>query len=182
MRSTRRIVSPTPVLLIMLLLIAACGGAAAPTTDTSESAPAAAASAAGEASVAASAAEESEAAAASGEASAAPASGAASAAAVSAAPLPVSNVACKLDPAPAQGTTIAYLGNKFPVVEYFANQLKSCEGDNLTVTLDWLPANERDQKANLVLSSGDTSYEILQATNRNIYEYAEKGWPCHSTT
>jgi sorbitol/mannitol transport system substrate-binding protein len=92
------------------------------------------------------------------------------------APLPVSNVPCNLDPAPDKPTTVAYLGNKFPVVEYFANQLKSCEGSNLTVNLDWLPANERDQKANLVLSSGDTSYEIIQATQRNIYEWGAKGW------
>jgi ABC-type glycerol-3-phosphate transport system substrate-binding protein len=88
----------------------------------------------------------------------------------------VSNAECKLDPAPAETTTVAYLGNKFPVVEYFANQLESCEGGNLTVNLDWLPANERDQKANLVLSSGDTSYEIIQATQRNIYEWGAKGW------
>lgn len=75
-----------------------------------------------------------------------------------------------------KATTVSYLGNKFPIIEYFANQLKTCEGGNLKVNVDWLPANERDQKANLILASGDTSYEIIQATDRNLYEWSAKGW------
>lgn len=93
------------------------------------------------------------------------------------APAASANAACTLNPAPDKAVTFNYLGNKFPIIEYYGEQLKTCEGTkNVKVNLDWLPANERDQKANLVLSSGDASYDIMQCTNRNVYEWADKGW------
>ena len=81
-------------------------------------------------------------------------------------------------PAPSKATTIAYLGNKFGIMEYFAAALKACESvQNLKVNLDWLPSNDKDTKANLILSGGDKSpYDIIQGTNRNLAEWASQGW------
>jgi len=84
--------------------------------------------------------------------------------------------ACDFVP-PDKAVTLSYLGNKFPIIEYYGDRLKSCEGvKNVKVNLDWLPSNEKVQKATLVLSGGDNSYDIIQATDANIYEWADKKW------
>ena len=87
-----------------------------------------------------------------------------------------SGAACMVA-SPDKAVTLSYLGNKFPIIEYYGEQLKSCENvKNVKVNLDWLPSNEKVQKATLVLSGGDNSYDIIQATDGNIYEWADKNW------
>lgn len=87
-----------------------------------------------------------------------------------------SGAACMVAP-PDKAVTVSYLGNKFPIIEYYGEQLKSCENvKNVKVNLDWLPSNEKVQKATLILSGGDNSYDIIQATDGNIYEWADKNW------
>lgn len=87
-----------------------------------------------------------------------------------------SGAACMVAP-PDKAVTVSYLGNKFPIIEYYGEQLKSCENvKNVKVNLDWLPSNEKVQKATLVLSGGDNSYDIMQATDSNIYEWSDKNW------
>jgi ABC-type glycerol-3-phosphate transport system substrate-binding protein len=87
--------------------------------------------------------------------------------------------ACTLKTPPAQQASIAYLSNKFSVLEYYANALDQCgknPANNVKIQTDWLPSNERLQKANLVLSSGDTAYEIIHATTNNMVDFASAGW------
>ena len=73
--------------------------------------------------------------------------------------------------------TISLLGNKFPIMEFYAAQLKSCEQGNIKVNVDWLPSAERKAKADAILSSSDASpYEVIQAVDTNLAEWATKGW------
>jgi ABC-type glycerol-3-phosphate transport system substrate-binding protein len=86
---------------------------------------------------------------------------------------------CTLKSPPAQPVSIVYLSNKFSVLEYYANALELCEqnpANNVKIQTDWLPSNERLQKAILVLSSGDTAYEIIHATTNNMVDFASAGW------
>jgi len=86
---------------------------------------------------------------------------------------------CTLKTPPAQPVSIAYLSNKFSVLEYYANALDQCgknPANKVKFQVDWLPSNERLQKANLVLSSGDTAYEIIHATTNNMVDFASAGW------
>jgi ABC-type glycerol-3-phosphate transport system substrate-binding protein len=48
--------------------------------------------------------------------------------------------------------------------------------NNMKFQVDWLPTNERTQKAILVLSSGDTAYDIIHATSNNMVDWADRGW------
>lgn len=80
---------------------------------------------------------------------------------------------------PAKQASVALLANKFSVVEYFANAMKKVEAtpsNNVKFQVDWLPNAERLQKAMLVLSSGDTSYEVMHATAVNMVDFADRGW------
>ncbi len=80
---------------------------------------------------------------------------------------------------PTKPASIAYLANKFSILEYYANAMKKVEevpANNIKFQVDWLPTNERTQKAILVLSSSDTSYEIIHATTSNMVDWADRGW------
>lgn len=79
-------------------------------------------------------------------------------------------------PSPDKPTTIALLGNKFPVMEHYAAGLQACSKGNLKVNVDWLSGADKTAKESAAMSTGKSPYDIIQTFDGPFVEYASKGW------
>lgn len=81
-------------------------------------------------------------------------------------------------PAPAEGTTINMIGWTFPILDYYAEELKICNDvDNLTVNVQLLASADAQSEMRLAASStGDSPYDIIHGSNNFIGEIIDTGW------
>lgn len=84
---------------------------------------------------------------------------------------------CNVKP-PASNVTVHFYGWTFPIMDYYANELKQCSSvKNITVTTQLLDSATVDQQVALALGSGSTSpYDIIHASNPEIDLWGLNGW------
>ncbi len=76
---------------------------------------------------------------------------------------------------PAAPTTVTLLGNKFPIMEFYATQLQQCSHDNVTVAVKWLAGREKVLAETEALTATTSPYDIIQTFDGPFVEYASKG-------
>jgi len=83
---------------------------------------------------------------------------------------------CTLD-APAQPTSVTMIGWTFPILDYYAGQLKACgQTKNLTVNVQILASADAQEQMRLAFSSpGKSPYDIIHSDNTHIAEFAGQG-------
>ena len=69
--------------------------------------------------------------------------------------------------APASHVTVHFYGWTFPIMDYYANELKQCSSvKNISVTTQLLDSATVDKQVALALGSGSSSpYDIIHASN-----------------
>ena len=86
----------------------------------------------------------------------------------------VDPTACNLD-APADETTVNFIGHAFPITEFFAAELEKCNDvENLQVNTQLLDSASKEEQVRLALAGGgDSPYGIIHATPPFIIELVE---------
>ncbi|GMQ85377.1 MAG: sugar ABC transporter substrate-binding protein [Acidimicrobiia bacterium] len=85
--------------------------------------------------------------------------------------------ACNLA-APAEATTINYLGWSFAATEFYAAELQKCgETENVEVDIQFLDFTAATDAVRLALATGnDSPYDIIHTTNPEVAEFGGAGW------
>jgi len=88
----------------------------------------------------------------------------------------VSSADCQVD-APAKRTRINILSNSFPVVDYFADEMKKCGENARTLQMRARLTPEHLELKKLALpAKGNAPYQIMQVSNSDFEEFVAKGW------
>lgn len=83
---------------------------------------------------------------------------------------------CNLDE-PADAVEINMIGWSFPITDFYAEELNKCNRyDNITVNTQLLASTDAKDQANLVLSSGGDSLDIVHGANGEIAAWGGPGW------
>ncbi len=83
---------------------------------------------------------------------------------------------CNLE-APEDDAEINMLGWSFPIMDHYAEELEKCSRyDTLTVNTQLLASTDAKEQANLVLSSGGDSLDIVHGANGEIAAWGGPGW------
>ena len=85
--------------------------------------------------------------------------------------------ACDLEP-PAEAVSIDMIGWSFPITDFFAEELESCNSvENISVNTQLLTSADAQEQVRLSLSSGGESpFEIIHASDAFLLEIASEGW------
>ena len=84
-------------------------------------------------------------------------------------------LACTV-PNPARPTEIAALTNSFPVLQYLAQEMRSCSAGNLKVDVKLVSGNDVITQARTILGAGGASpYQIIQVSNGTFVEFVNRG-------
>ncbi len=84
---------------------------------------------------------------------------------------------CNIAP-PAEPTQVTMIGWTFPILDYYAEEIESCNAvDNLDVSTQILQSADAQSEMRLAASSsGASPYDIIHASNSYIGEFADQGW------
>ncbi len=84
---------------------------------------------------------------------------------------------CNLD-APAESVEINMMGWSFPITDFYAAELASCNDvENLTVNTQLLASNDAQEQVRLALSTGgDSPFDIVHFANSGVAEWGGAGW------
>lgn len=82
--------------------------------------------------------------------------------------------ACNVAVSGQKAVQINILSNSFPSVNYFAEEMKSCANDKLTVQAR-LTKDHLELKKLALKSKGKASYQIMQVSTSNFNEFVAKG-------
>lgn len=84
---------------------------------------------------------------------------------------------CDID-APADATELNMMGWSFPITDFYAEELESCNSvENLTVNTQLLASADAQEQVRLALSTGgDSPYDIVHLSNAQVGEWAGSGW------
>lgn len=71
---------------------------------------------------------------------------------------------------------VSLLSNSYPILKYFADQLKSCETDKVRIKTKLVSGNAVQEQARIVLSSraGKSPYDIIQVSTTSFSEFQSK--------
>ncbi|MBC7121456.1 MAG: extracellular solute-binding protein [Candidatus Methanosuratus sp.] len=80
--------------------------------------------------------------------------------------------------APNSPVTIDMIGWAFPITEFYAEELKTCNKvQNLTVNVKLLDSPSAQEQVRLALSGrGESPFEIIHAANAQMIEWGSNGW------
>ncbi|MFN8484296.1 MAG: extracellular solute-binding protein [Anaerolineae bacterium] len=83
---------------------------------------------------------------------------------------------CRI-PAPDKPTTVNVIGWSYPIINYYFDQLKKCNGvKNLTVNTQLLDSGTAHERIKLAAAAGgDATYDIILNSGGNVQQLAEQG-------
>ncbi len=86
-------------------------------------------------------------------------------------------VPCNIQP-PSNPTTINVIGWTFPIMDYYASEMKQCNNvKNIQVDVKLLDSASAQQQVRTALSGGGKSpYAIVHGANDQVVEWATQGW------
>ena len=92
-------------------------------------------------------------------------------------PVTADDHVCDIE-APADAVEINMMGWSFPITDFYAEELESCNSvDNLTVNTQLLASADAQEQVRLALSTGgDSPYDIVHFANSGVAEWGGAGW------
>lgn len=86
-------------------------------------------------------------------------------------PVSADGHSCDVD-APADATELNMMGWSFPITDFYAGELESCNSvDNLTVNAQLLASADAQEQVRLALSTGgDSPFDIVHLSNAQVGE------------
>ena len=79
--------------------------------------------------------------------------------------------------APDSATTVNMIGWTYPIIDFYADELKRCNDvDNLEVNTQLLDSGTANSQIQLALGSGSSQYGIIMTTESSVSSYADVGW------
>ncbi len=83
---------------------------------------------------------------------------------------------CDID-APDEDTTVNMIGWTYPIIDFYAEQLETCnEVEHLSVNTQLLDSGTAHSQIELALGSGSGQYGIVMTTEADVHSYEEVGW------
>jgi ABC-type glycerol-3-phosphate transport system substrate-binding protein len=79
---------------------------------------------------------------------------------------------------PAAAVEINMMGWSFPITDFYAAELETCnEVENITVNINLLASADAQEQVRLALSAGgDSPFDIVHGANAQVAEWAAPGW------